>query len=374
VARITALGRMNKELKASPHPLRRFVAFLRGEGEAGLARREDPGVLLATQITYSALSLQFLLILALAGTIASLGLMADSAVAIVGAMLIAPLMRPILAIAYGVVTGRRTLLSRAFMTLLIGVLVTVLIAWLTEQILGLREPTREIMARTRPSMIDLGVAVAAGIAAGLASIRRNIADTLPGVAIAVALVPPLCVLGITLSIGAFDQAWGAALLFAVNLVAIVLCAVVVFLIDGHGLLRHAWAWMLLILTLVVAVAVPLETELRQLKADDAAQRVVEAYLHDHYRIDHLVHPNDLSALHVLLYPDHAFVYLEVKAPAGGLSQQEAWRLQSALSKTLDVPVNLKVQLLLTDEFLVYPHRSEGGEVPLYGADDLIPRR
>jgi uncharacterized hydrophobic protein (TIGR00271 family) len=365
---------MSTELRTSRNPLRRFVAFLRGEGETGLARREDPTVLLATQITYSALSLQFLLILALAGTIASLGLMADSAVAIVGAMLIAPLMRPILAIAYGVVTGKPTLLWRAVMTLLIGILVTVLIAWLTEQILGLREPTREIMARTRPSMIDLGVAVAAGIAAALASVRRNVADTLPGVAIAVALVPPLCVLGITLSIGAFEQAWGAALLFAVNLVAIVLCAVVVFLVDGYGFLRHAWAWMLVILALVVAVSLPLQTELRQLTADDAAQRVVEAYLHEHYRIDKVVHPNDLSALDVMLYPDHAFVYLEIQAPSGGLSQAQAWRLQSALSDSLGLPVNLKVQLLLTEEFLIYPHRSEDGEVPLYGADDLIPRR
>jgi uncharacterized hydrophobic protein (TIGR00271 family) len=365
---------MSTTLQSKRNPLRRLIAFLRGEGETGLARREDPNVLLATQIAYSALSLQFLLILALAGTIASLGLMADSAVAIVGAMLIAPLMRPILAIAYGVVSGHGTLLWRAVMTLLIGILITVLIAWLTEQILGLREPTREIVARTRPSMIDLGVAVAAGIAAGLASIRRNVADTLPGVAIAVALVPPLCVLGIALSIGAVSQAWGAALLFAVNLVAIVLSAVVVFLIDGYGYLRHAWAWMIAILALAVVVSLPLETELRQLKADDAAQRVVETYLHEHYRINKVVHPNDLSVLDVLLFPDHAFVYLEIKAPADSLSQPQAWRLQSALSQSLGLPVNLKVQLLLTDEFLIYPHRLQNGQAPLYGADDLIPRR
>lgn len=181
---------MSTGSQTARHPLRRLVAFLRGEGETGLVRREDPTVLLAMQVSYSALSLQFLLILGLASTIASLGLMADSAVAIVGAMLIAPLMRPILAIAYGVVTGNPRMLSRAVVTLSIGVLTTVLLAWLMEQLLGLREPTTEILARTRPSMIDLGVAVAAGIAAGLASVRRNVADTLPGVAIAVALVPP----------------------------------------------------------------------------------------------------------------------------------------------------------------------------------------
>jgi uncharacterized hydrophobic protein (TIGR00271 family) len=356
------------------HPLRRLVAFLRGEGETGLTRREDPAVLLATQVSYSALSLQFLIILALASTIAGLGLMADSAVAIVGAMLIAPLMRPILAIAYGVVTGNSTMLLRSAVTLLIGVVTTVAIAWLMEQVLGLREPTSEIMARTRPSMIDLGVAIAAGIAAGIASVRRNVADTLPGVAIAVALVPPLCVLGIALSIGARDEAWGAALLFAVNLVAIVLSAVVVFLVDGYGVWRHAWWGMLPILALAVAVSLPLETELRQLQADDAAQRVVEAYLHERYRMDKIVHPDDLSQLDVLLFPEHAFVFLEIKAPAGSLSQGQSRDLQAVLSQVLGLPVNLKVQLLLTDEYVIYPHRLQDGNVPLYRANELIPRR
>jgi uncharacterized hydrophobic protein (TIGR00271 family) len=350
------------------------VAFLGAEGEARIDQREDAAVLHGTQVWYSALSLQFLLILALASTIASLGLMADSAVAIVGAMLIAPLMRPILAVAYGLVTASPVLLARAMVTLAVGVLTTVLIAWLMEQILGLREPTVEILARTRPSLIDLGVAIAAGTAAAIASVRRNVADTLPGVAIAVALVPPLCVSGIALSIGAFEQAWGAALLFAVNLVAIVLSAIVVLLVDGYGALRRAWAGILLMVGLAIVVSVPLATGLRQLEADDVAQRVVEAYLHEHYRINQAVHPNDLSRLDVLLFPDHVFVFLEIKSPAGGFTEAQASELQTALTQRLGRPVNLKVQLLLTNEFLLYPHRSPDGGLPLYGKDDLIPRR
>lgn len=159
-----------------------------------------------------------------------------------------------------------------------------------------------------------------------------------------------------------------------NLVAIVLAAVVVFLLDGYGFLRHAWAGMLVILAFGLLVSVPLQKELRQLQADDTAQRVVEAFLHEHYRNNKVVHPDDLSQLDVRLFPDHAFVFLEVKAPAGSLSQPQARDLQSALSQSLGIPVNLKVQLVLTDEYLIYTHRLPDGDVPLYGADALVPRR
>ena len=205
-------------------------------------KREDEKVLHKSQVSYSALTSQFLLVLTLSTSIASLGLMADSAVAVVGAMLIAPLMKPILAYAYGIVAADWRLQLRAAITMFAGVFVTMFVAGLAEKIIGLRGPTEQIMSRTQPSLIDLGVAIAAGVAASLASTRRNIADTLPGVAIAVALVPPLCVAGIGFSEGNWHVGWGATLLFAVNLVAIVLAAAIVFFAEGIWSSSSCFPW------------------------------------------------------------------------------------------------------------------------------------
>jgi len=366
---------MSDRLSQASGYLRQVVGFMRADGETYVDQREDKEKLRRTQVSYSALTWQFVIILSLSSSIASFGLMADSAVAIVGAMLIAPLMKPIIAYAYGVVTGDLKLILRASITLLTGVLITMLVAGLMEKAVGLRGPTSEIMARTQPTLIDLGVAIAAGIAASLATVRRNIADTLPGVAIAVALVPPLCVAGIGFSLGAMSTGWGATLLFGVNLIAIVLAASVVFLIDGYGSLRHASRARLLIIFLLACVlSLPLTTALRQLRADDLAQETIEAYLHEQYPKTQAVHPKDLSRVDAIWYPDHVFVFAEIKASESEFTEETCRDLNKRLSAVLDGPVNLKVQLLLSNEIKVYPYRRPGSNLPNYGGEDLVPRR
>ena len=118
-----------------------------------------------------------------------------------------------------------------------GVILTVAASWLTASIIGLENMESEILSRTNPTLIDFGIAMAAGLAGAFTQTRRSIADAIPGVAIAVALVPPLSVIGIGLGLGEGEIAFGAFLLFSTNLICIIFFGSLVFLFQSYGNLR-----------------------------------------------------------------------------------------------------------------------------------------
>lgn len=212
---------------------------------------------------------QFLLLTVLSTLIAVLGLVANSVAVVIGAMLIAPLMTPILATSASLLLADLRRLGTSIAVLVGGTIVAVLTAALATW-LGLQSITTatglpsEILARTEPSLLDLGVAIAAGLAAGYVITHPQANASLPGVAIAVALVPPLATVGITWQLGASEQAEGALLLYATNLVAIVLSAIIVMLASGFipeeirpRALRSARIGLLATFILLLAIAVPL---------------------------------------------------------------------------------------------------------------------
>ena len=174
----------------------------------------------------------FYTLISLSSAIAIFGLLLDSSAVIIGAMLVAPLMSPILALAQGVVQGNPHLIQRAGASTFKGTAVAIGVSTMMTLLLPGVEPTREILARVSPNLLDLGVALAAGAAAAYAVSRKSVAAALPGVAISVALVPPLCVVGYGLGTSQFDIAGGALLLYLTNLGGIVLVGVVIFLMVG----------------------------------------------------------------------------------------------------------------------------------------------
>jgi uncharacterized hydrophobic protein (TIGR00271 family) len=184
---------------------------------------------------------QFFVLMVLSSAIAAFGLANDSAAVVIGAMLVAPLMTPILAVAAAITQGwgRRALDSLlivgagALTGIGVGIVVGLLVPGLRT---GLPLPG-ELLARTGPNLLDLFIALAAGAAAGFVAVRTEASGALPGVGIAVALVPPLATVGITIGLGEFGLAWGALLLFATNLVAIVLAAGLVLLAAGLAAFR-----------------------------------------------------------------------------------------------------------------------------------------
>ncbi len=177
-------------------------------------------------------SIDFYVLIIIASAIATFGLFQNSAAVIIGAMLVAPLMSPIVAIAQGIVQGNLRMVRKGLSSTLKGTTVSVAVATLFTLLAPSIAATEEILARTEPTLLDLGVGLAAGAAAAYGVSRKSVAASLPGVAIAVALVPPLCVLGYGIGSNQFDVAIGSGLLYLTNLVAIVLVAAIVFLLLG----------------------------------------------------------------------------------------------------------------------------------------------
>lgn len=181
----------------------------------------------------------FFLMIGLSAMIAALGLLLNSPAVIIGAMLVAPLMSAIVGLGLGVVQGDLRLLRLAVGATVRGMLLAIavgalvgLVGKLTGLFVSGVSPNAEILARTNPSLVDLGIALASGAAGAYAMCRRNVSASLPGVAIAAALVPPLAVVGIGLALADERVAGGSLLLFFTNLIAISAAGGLVFLWLG----------------------------------------------------------------------------------------------------------------------------------------------
>jgi uncharacterized hydrophobic protein (TIGR00271 family) len=185
----------------------------------------------------SQINLDYLVLVISACIIASLGLLMNSTAVIIGAMIVAPLMMPIRGLAFGFLEGDLWLLGESFSSLSLGAGLSIVLAWTLGRIFDIpgTEFSSEIIARTQPNLADLAVAIAAGVVSGFAKIRPQIGDALAGTAIAVALMPPLCVVGIALSQGAWIASGGAFLLFFTNLLGICFACILVFVWGGYYL-------------------------------------------------------------------------------------------------------------------------------------------
>ena len=133
--------------------------------------------------------------------LSTFGLLINSAAVIIGAMIVAPLMLPMRGFAFATLEGDLPLLKRSSIAVSMGTFLTVFCSYLIGVIVGLPEMGSEILSRTQPTLIDLLIAIIAGGISGYAKIRPEVGDAIPGTAIAVALVPPICVVGLAFSQG-----------------------------------------------------------------------------------------------------------------------------------------------------------------------------
>ncbi len=179
-------------------------------------------------------SVDFYVMITLSSVIATVGLIQNSVAVIIGAMLVAPLMSPILASSLNLVIGDIKHLFISINSTIKGAIIAVMVAFLLAYLIPGRSLTTEILSRTQPSILDLTVAVASGLAAVYAIVKKENAAALPGVAIAAALVPPLAVVGIGLGDGYFNVAFGATLLFLTNLIAITFFGAIMFMALGFN--------------------------------------------------------------------------------------------------------------------------------------------
>ncbi len=177
------------------------------------------------------LNSNFLLLVLLSALVAAIGLLRNDVAVIIGAMVIAPLLGPNLALAFGAALGDRDLMLDAARTNGVGLCVTLLVAGLIGFILPISLESAELSSRAHVGLESIVLALAAG-AAGVLSVTTGLSGALVGVMVAVALMPPAVAMGLYLGDGAIPQAYGAGLLLAANIVCVNLAAQVIFLFRG----------------------------------------------------------------------------------------------------------------------------------------------
>lgn len=175
---------------------------------------------------------RFVTMLSLSVVVAVMGLALNSAAVVIGAMLLAPLMQPVLAAGASLAMALFGKSLAALAKVAAATAWCIAIAYALSWLLPDDTLTSEVLARTQPDIKDLVVALAAGAAGAYATVRSDVSASLPGVAVAVALVPPLGSVGITLEAGERSLAQGALLLYLTNLAAIVFASIVVFVVTG----------------------------------------------------------------------------------------------------------------------------------------------
>jgi uncharacterized hydrophobic protein (TIGR00271 family) len=227
---------------------------------------------------------RFFILLFLSTVIAAGGLIGNSTAVVIGAMIVAPLMTPMMAASLAIVIGDGRNIVRSVVIVGIGVVCVMLVAASMALVVpaGARV-TPEIIARTAPRLLDLVVALAAGAAGAFALGREDVSDALPGVAIAVSLVPPLSASGILLAAGEPGLAGGAFLLFFTNFVAIVAAGVILLALMGYGRLAlrtqggraRRRAGLVIVGALLVVIA-PLGLTSYRVLSDDILARQVDS--------------------------------------------------------------------------------------------------
>ena len=295
----------------------------------------------------------FYLMVVISTIIAAYGLLANSTAVVIGAMLVAPLMGPIFGIALGSETGDRRLLGLSLVYEILGVVLAVAVSALIGLIPLRMDFGSEIVARTQPTIYDIIIALAAGLAGTYAMVDERISPALPGVAIATSLVPPLATCGLCLSVGKWDWAFGAFLLFFANLLAIELAAALVFGVFGaaeveaqnaRSLARFLRRYGVSILLLIAAGTFMTQTLMRTI-ADRRFSAVLQQAISDQARS---TVGASLSQLRYERHGDKIDVVAVVLTPQE-FTPEQVGRVEDGLRERVDRRIHLVLRSLISKD-------------------------
>ncbi len=205
----------------------------------------------------SEIHISYVVLMVLSTMLAAIGLYQSSTAVVIGAMLLAPLMAPIVSLAMGLLRQDARLSRASMVTIFVGIVIALSAAMLISLLFPHKPITPEMQARLQPSLLDLGVAVVAGIAGAYTKSNKDILGSLAGVSIAVALVPPLAVAGIGLGMGDLEFFSHAFLLFSTNLIGIILAATLTFRVLGFSPVVRNKKGLTLVAMLLLLVSFPL---------------------------------------------------------------------------------------------------------------------
>ena len=339
------------ELAALEHKNRQLGAAKHEQGRKSLSpeqRREILNQLFFEGEARMPYVKQLYLLLALSALIASLGLVRNSSAVVIGAMLLSPLMTPILAFTASLVMGWPVRASRTAIRLFFATVFVFGLAYLLPFVF--RAPTNvvipaELLARTSPRMAELVIGLCAGIAAAYMLIHKETVSVLPGVAISVALVPPLCAAGILAYLKEYGLAWQAFVLYSTNLVAIILTAGIVLLFTGLKpnvkdlkLNLRVAAGMILITLFVALVAVPLSIRTFNDLQDRHDRQISISVIKD------WIGENNVEIIDVDVENNFLQVFLRINLPMKSLYEKRRVSLQANLSPDMTIDT-LKQRLI-----------------------------
>ncbi len=292
----------------------------------------------------------FVVLSVLSSAIAAMGLMLDSAPAVIGAMLLGPFITPLLAVAGALIQGWGRRLADAALVVAAGMAISVTTSFAVGSVFGRQIDTTELPSLlatlTRPGLLDLGIALAAGVAAGYATMRTEAAGALSGVAVSVTVEPPLAAMGLFLASGRGDDLRQAGLALVTNFGALVLGATAAMAWWGfadratRGTTRQARVGIALWLGLVVLIAVPLGFYSRNVIRDNAFEEEVAKVV-----------PTWDPSVRVVSVDattdgERASVALDVTGPR---RPEPAWRLAELLSQRRGEQVSVTITFTLAQE-------------------------
>jgi uncharacterized hydrophobic protein (TIGR00271 family) len=292
----------------------------------------------------------FVVLSLLSSAIAAMGLLLDSAPAVIGAMLLGPFITPLLAIAGALIQGWGSRLADAAFVVLVGMALSITSSFVVGSVFA-AELERSVLpsqlfALTRPGLLDLGIALAAGVAAGYATMRTEAAGALSGVAVSVTVEPPLAAIGLFVASDRGDEMRQAALAVATNFGALVLGATAAMAWWGfadtttRSTARQARLGLLLWIALVALVAVPLGFYSRNVLRDNAFEQQVADVVAEW--------DPSVSVVRVDASTDGTVATVELDV-TGPRKPEPAWRLAELLSERRGERVTVELSYTLTQE-------------------------
>jgi uncharacterized hydrophobic protein (TIGR00271 family) len=273
----------------------------------------------------------FIVLMALSTMMAAFGLYGNSSPVIIGAMILAPLMAPIISFSMAMVRYDVSILKTSVKTILYGTLMALLFSAFVSLIIPLQKVTTEMSARMYPTLLDLGIAVAAGIAGAYAHAKEEIAKSLAGVAIAVALVPPIAVAGI--GFGWLDWAIfsGAFLLYLTNLSGIIMAAGLTFLILGYAPFTRAKRGLLYSFLILLIICIPLSFSFKKIMTEAEISKLLEGYTY-----------NEITMTEVSVRPGKT-IHISMKLVSSKILDEEEKRaIKKDIEQRLDREIKLEI--------------------------------
>ncbi len=300
--------------------------------------------------------------MALASIIATFGLLLNSTAVIIGAMIISPLMDPILGVSFASLVRNRTLTTHSTITLITGIALTLGLSFLIGQVFGSVGTTSEMLSRTKPNIMDLAVALAAGFLGAYVKVRSSVSGTVYGAAIAIALTPPLCVVGLGLALNNQPLYLGSTLLFLTNLASILFSSLLAFIWIDVPRHRVALKSFIIPATAVILLAIPLVFSFHTLIEEKKLSRELHSLLKSK---THTFEKLEIVSTDIDLFQKPIRISVTVRAKPTDISPHQVNQvrdyLQSRMEKDVELIVNLTPILQIRSEETPEPPQSGKAE-------------